>query len=78
MVSIRSALTKRAAYESVPFLKSVLVFGTNTEVGQLDRAVVGQQNVAGFDVAVNDSVLVKKIQRQAGVQADVLDLRFGQ
>lgn len=41
----------------------MLVFGTNTKIGQLNCAVVGQQNVAGFDVTVNDSILVQKVQR---------------
>ena len=43
----------------------------DAEVGELDDAVVGAQQVAGLDVAVHDAVAVRVVEAAAGLRDDV-------
>ena len=56
----------------------VLVLGADAKVSQADAAVHGEEDVARFEVSVDDSVAVEVLQTGAHFAADVGYLLLGQ
>ncbi len=55
-----------------------LVFGTDTEICDFDLTVAGEKDIAGFEISMNDPVLVEVIETLTHLPAYVGDLFFCQ
>ena len=55
-----------------------LVLRADPEVGDLDLALPGQENVSGFEISVDDSVLVEEVEALDHLPTDVRDLLLRQ
>ena len=56
--------------------KIVTIFSGETEVGDLDDAVIGEEQVAEFEIPVDDEVLVDVAEAVEDLEDDAFDFVF--